>query len=102
MNTAHFRRNVSISIAGLVAFLGAVPLATSGFGSASTPWWAYPLLLILLVPIAIGVWGWRTGTDANAAGLRIRKVFGSRRIPWTEINTFRARRSQRHRDARQR
>lgn len=88
MNTAHFRRNVSIPIAGLVAFLGAVPLATSGFGTASTPWWAYLLLLILLVPIAIGVWGWRTGTDANPAGLRIKKVFGSRRIPWAEINTF--------------
>ena len=88
VNTARFRRNVSISIAGLVAFLGAVPVATSGFGTGSTPWWAYPLLLILLVPIAIGLWGWRSGTDADAAGVRIRAVFGSRRIAWSEIAQF--------------
>ncbi len=89
MTAAHFRRNVSISIAGLVALLGALPLATAGFGTDSAPWWAYPLLLILLVPIGVGAWGWRTGTDADANGVRLRRVFGSRRIPWSEISQLR-------------
>jgi hypothetical protein len=86
---ARFRHNVSISIAGLVALLGAVPLATSGFGGEDgTPTWAYPLLLILLIPILVMIWGWRTGTDANRDGLRLRAMFGSRRLPWTQVNAF--------------
>jgi hypothetical protein len=83
-----FRRSAAISIAGLVAILGAVPLATSGFGMDSTPWWAYPLLLVLLVPVFVAIWGWRAGTDADAAGLRIRGAFRSRRIAWTDIAGF--------------
>jgi hypothetical protein len=79
---------VSIPIAGLLAFFGAVPLATSGFGDRShgTLWWAYPLLLIMVFPIAAMVWGWRAGTDADAEGLRLRPYgLGSERIAWSEI-----------------
>jgi hypothetical protein len=82
------RYNVSIAIAGLVGFLGAVPLATAGFVDRSHghPWYAYPLLAILLVPIAVAGWGWRAGTDADAEGLRVRPYgLGSRRIAWSEI-----------------
>ena len=83
-----FRRSAAISIAGLVAILGAVPLATSGFGMDSTPWWAYPLLLVLLVPVFVAIWGWRAGTDADAAGLRIRSALRSRRIAWADVAGF--------------
>jgi hypothetical protein len=80
---------VSISIAALVAFLGAVPLATSFVGrEGGTPAYAYLMLLILLVPIGVGVWGWRAGTDADAAGLRLRALVGSRRVPWSEITAL--------------
>jgi hypothetical protein len=82
------RYNVSIAIAGLVGFLGAVPLATAGFVDRSHghPWYTYPLLAILLIPIAVGVWGWRAGTDANAEGLRVRPFgLGSRPIAWSEV-----------------
>jgi Bacterial PH domain len=86
---ARFRHNVSISIAGLVAFLGAVPIASSGFGrEGGTPAWAYPLLLILLIPILVMVWGWRAGTDADRDGLRLRALFGSRRVPWSQVNAL--------------
>lgn len=90
MKPARFRHNVSISLGGLVALLGAVPLATSGFGAADggTPWWAYPLALILLAPILVMIWGWRTGVDADRDGLRLRAVFGSRRLEWTQIGAF--------------
>jgi hypothetical protein len=86
--TTKFRYNAAIVLAGLLAFLGAVPLATSGFGSGShgNPWYAYPLLLIFLIPIAAMVWGWRAGTDANVEGVRTRPLgLGSRPIAWTEI-----------------
>lgn len=83
-----FRYNASIALAGLLAFLGAVPLATSGFGDRSHPhpWYAYPLLLIMLVPIGAMIWGWRAGTDADAEGLWVRPYgFGGQAIAWTEI-----------------
>ncbi len=83
-----FRYNAAIAIAGFLAFLGAIPLATAGFGdrTRATPWYAYPLLLIFLLPLAMIVWGWRAGTDAGAEGLRIRRYgLGSEPIAWSEI-----------------
>ena len=88
MRRARFRYNVSIAIAGLVGFMGTVPLATAGFVDRANgyPWYAYPLLLILLIPIAVMVWGWRAGTDATDRGLRVRPYgVGGRRIAWSEI-----------------
>jgi PH (Pleckstrin Homology) domain-containing protein len=85
---ARFRHNVSISLAGLVAFLGAIPVATGGFGDGTPPPWAYPLLLLLLIPLAVAVWGWRAGTDADTEGLRLRALVGSRRIGWGEVDAF--------------
>ncbi len=85
MGRARFRYNVSICIAGILAFIGAIPVATVGFGHEDVPAYAYVLLLILLVPLAIAVWGWRAGTDADAAGLRVRALLGSRRIPWRDV-----------------
>ncbi len=85
-STTKFRYNVSIAIAGLLALFGAVPLATSGFGGDSQPWYAFPLLLILIIPIATIVWGWRAGTDADATGVRVRPLgLRSQPIAWTEI-----------------
>lgn len=85
MERARFRYNVSISLAGVLAFIGAIPIATVGFGHEGTPAYAYVLLLILLIPIAVAVWGWRAGTDADASGLRVRALFGSRQIPWNDV-----------------
>jgi hypothetical protein len=73
-----FRYNAAITVAAVVAFFGAVPLATSH---------AY-LLPIALVPILFGVWGWRAGTDVGPAGLRIRALFGSRLVPWSHITAL--------------
>jgi hypothetical protein len=83
---ARFRYNVSICLAGILAFIGAIPLATAGFGHDDVPGYAYALLVILLVPLAIAIWGWRAGTDADRNGLRIRALLGSRRIPWADVD----------------
>src|SRR5262245_46341186 len=72
------RYNAAITVAAAVALLGAVPLATSR-------WYFAPLLF---VPLAVGVWGWRAGTDANANGVRARALFGSRFLPWSRIDSL--------------
>jgi Bacterial PH domain len=73
-----FRHNAAISVAGLVAFFGAIPLAAAR-------WYLAP---ILLVPLAIGCWGWRAGTDADPSGVSIRALFGQRRLRWDQITGF--------------
>jgi hypothetical protein len=70
-----FRHNQAIGVAAVLAFLGALPLATAR-------WYLSPLLL---VPVAVGVWAWRAGTDADRTGVRVRALLGQRTIPWSEI-----------------
>lgn len=70
-----FRYNAAIPIAALVAFLGAIPVATAR-------WYLAP---ILLAPVLVAIWGWRAGTDADATGIRLRALAGTRRIAWSRI-----------------
>lgn len=74
-DTVRFRHNQAILVAAIVAFIGALPLATAH-------WW---LLWVLLVPLTVAVWTWRAGTDADDRELRLRALVGQRRIPWTRI-----------------
>jgi hypothetical protein len=73
--TLRLRRPAAIAVAAMVALIGATPLLAYG-------WYYAP---VLLVPFAVGLWAWRSGTDVDAGGLRIRAAVGSRRVPWTEI-----------------
>jgi Bacterial PH domain len=73
--TVRFRYPGAIAVAGIVAALGAVPLA-------SQSWFLAP---ILLVPLAVTAFVWRSGTDADAAGLRVRALLGRRRVSWDEV-----------------
>lgn len=75
-DTVRFRHNQAILVAAIVAFIGALPLATAR-------WW---LLWVLLIPLAVAVWAWRAGTDADARELRLRALVGQRRIPWTRVS----------------
>jgi hypothetical protein len=73
-----FRYNAAITVAAVIAVIGGLPLATSA-------WFAAPLLLI---PLAIAVWGWRAGTDATVNGVQVRALFGSRFLPWPKIDSL--------------
>jgi len=73
-----FRHHTGLAIAGLVATIGAIPLA-------SVRWYLTP---ILLIPAAVAVWGWRAGTDADESGVTIRALLGQRRLPWSRIAGF--------------
>jgi Bacterial PH domain len=70
-----FRRNGAVIAAALIAAIGAVPVA-------SVAWYYLP---VLLVPLLIAAWAWRTGTDADSEGLRLRAVVGRRRVPWSAV-----------------
>jgi len=76
--TAKFRYNAALAIAGFVALCGAVPLAASR-------WY---LAFVLLVPLAVLIWGWRAGVDVRDHTLVVRWGIGGRRIPAASIVGF--------------
>lgn len=78
MNRVRFRQHSGLAIVGLVAFFGAIPVATAR-------WYLLP---VLLVPLTVTVWAWRSGTDADADGLTVRALFGRRHLPWDQVSGF--------------
>lgn len=72
----HFRHSQAIWVAAVIAFVSALPVA-------SARWFLTP---VLLIPLAAGAWAWRSGTDADRDGLRLRALIGQRRIPWSEVS----------------
>jgi hypothetical protein len=73
--SVRFRHHAALAVAGVVTLIAGIPLAT-------TAWYLAP---ILLVPLAVAVWAWRSGTDADQSGLTVRALLGSRRIPWSQV-----------------
>ncbi|SCG71155.1 PH domain-containing protein [Micromonospora echinaurantiaca] len=74
-DTVRFRHNQAILAAAVIATIGALPLA-------SARWYLLP---VLLVPVAVALWAWRAGTDADARELRLRALAGQRRIGWEHV-----------------
>jgi hypothetical protein len=74
-STLRFRHSSAITVAAVIAAIAAVPML------AASPWFAF----IMLIPLAVGLWSWRSGTDADAEGLRVRAAFGSSRVRWREV-----------------
>lgn len=70
-----FRHSQALVAAAVIAFFGALPVA-------GARWYLAP---VLLVPLAVGIWAWRAGTDAGPAGLRIRALLRQRPIPWAQV-----------------
>jgi hypothetical protein len=70
------RKSGALLVAALIAFVGTVPLA-------GTRWSLAP---ILLIPLALGVWAWRAGTDVYPDRLRVRALFGSTIVPWSRVS----------------
>jgi hypothetical protein len=73
-----FRYNAALAVAGVIATLGGVPLL------GASPYFAF----VLLIPITIAVWGWRAGTDADERGVEVRALFGSRLVPWSQVEAL--------------
>jgi hypothetical protein len=70
-----FRHNAAITVAAVLVIIAGLSLVT----------WAVYLLPLLLIPLAIAIWGWRAGTDVDRTGVTVRAALGTRRIPWSQI-----------------
>jgi Bacterial PH domain len=73
--TLRFRRHSAITVAAIIALISGVSLGT----------WAPYLLPLLVIPLLVAVWAWRSGTDVDKGGVTVRAALGSRRIPWSDI-----------------
>lgn len=69
------RKSGALLVAALIAFVGALPLAGA----------RWELTPVLLVPIVVGVWAWRAGTDVYPDRLKVRALAGSTEIPWARV-----------------
>jgi hypothetical protein len=49
-------------------------------------WYLVPLLL---PPLVAAWWGFRSGTDADSASVRVRGLLGSRAVAWGDVAGFR-------------
>ncbi|HEV7754485.1 MAG TPA: PH domain-containing protein [Mycobacteriales bacterium] len=76
--TTKFRHSIALPAAGLIGLFGALAIGT-------TSWWFAP---ILLVPIAVMVWGWRAGVDVDERGVVVRSLLAKRRLAWTDVEGF--------------
>lgn len=72
------RRSGALLVAALIAFVGALPIA--GLRWAWAP--------ILLVPLVVGVYAWRAGTDVFPDFLRVRAMVGSTVVPFDRVVEF--------------
>ncbi|MBN9620750.1 MAG: PH domain-containing protein [Actinobacteria bacterium] len=88
-----FRLPASAYLIVLFLIFGTVPLAftESAFNFGDTggeqgppPFYGWPMIF-LLIPILAAVFIRRTATIVTPAGIRVRAVFGSRRMAWTEV-----------------
>lgn len=73
--TMRFRPPGAVLVAAMIAFVSALPVA-------GLAWYLAP---VLLVPLMVGIWAWRAGTDADDAGLRVRALFGTLDVPWSRV-----------------
>ena len=68
-----------------LAILGAVLLAVCATPVAfGAPWF----WLVYLLPVAVVVWVLRVRTTVDEEGLTVRRLVGSRRVPWSEIRSL--------------
>jgi Bacterial PH domain len=75
VSPVRFRRSSAITLAAVVFMIAGLSVVR----------WAPYLLILLVIPAAVAVWSWRSGTDADRAGLTVRALLGNRRIPWSDV-----------------
>lgn len=73
-----FRHNAAATVAAVIMMIAMLSLAV----------WAPYLLVLMIIPLALAVRNWRTGTDADADGLTVSAALGRRRIPWSDVEAF--------------
>jgi hypothetical protein len=86
-----FRHHSAILIAAVLAALASTPFLYEGVlaigelpGGNSIP--RSLLVLVPLIPLAVALWAYTAGTDANKYGIRVRALLGRKVVPWTEVS----------------
>jgi PH (Pleckstrin Homology) domain-containing protein len=70
-----YRRSPALTVAAIIVIIAGTSVAS----------WAPYLLPLLLIPLVVAIWSWRSGTDAGPAGLTVRAAMGSRRLAWDDV-----------------
>jgi Bacterial PH domain len=88
-----FRYHSAIIVTAVLAAIAATPFLYEGMiALGELPQGASAarslLVLVPLIPLAVAVWAWRAGTDANEYGIRVRALFGRKVVPWTEVSAL--------------
>ncbi|HEY0487733.1 MAG TPA: PH domain-containing protein [Mycobacteriales bacterium] len=76
--TTKFRHSAALPIAGVIGLVGALAVGTAS-------WWYSP---VLLLPLAVILWGWVSGVDVDERGVVVRSAIARRRLPWSDIEGF--------------
>jgi hypothetical protein len=84
------RRPAAVTGAAFVAWLTVTPLSVALI--VERPVWgavsAVAGLALLLAPVAVSMWAWRSGVDVTSEGISVRGMFTSRTIAWKHIDGF--------------
>ena len=74
-NRIQFRRSSALTVAAVIVAIAGLSVLT----------WAPYLVVLVVIPLGVAVWSWRSGTDADESGLTVRAALGRRRIPWSNV-----------------
>lgn len=74
-----FRHGAAERAAAVIWLLACLALGTAR-------WWLLPVLLLPLLAVVATL---RRGTDFDADGVTVHAVFGSRRLPWSDVAELR-------------
>lgn len=84
------RRPAAVTGAAFVAWLTVTPLSVALIVERPI-WGAFSAavgLAMLLAPVAVSMWAWRSGIDVTSEGIAVRGMFTSRTIAWKHIDGF--------------
>jgi hypothetical protein len=84
------RRPAAVTGAAFVAWLTVTPLSVALIVERPV-WGAFSAvvgLALLLAPVAVSMWAWRSGVDVTSEGISVRGMFTSRTIAWNHIDGF--------------
>ncbi|WP_205328108.1 PH domain-containing protein [Glycomyces sp. YM15] len=84
------RRPAAVTGAAFVAWLTVMPLSVALMVEQPV-WGAFSAvvgLALLLAPVAVSMWAWRSGVDVTSEGIAVRGLFSSRTIAWRHIDGF--------------
>ncbi|WP_343076192.1 PH domain-containing protein [Natronoglycomyces albus] len=84
------RRSGAVAVTAMLALVIASPLGMSLIIEQPINAVLAPIagVAVLLTPVGVWVWAWRSGVDVTAEGIAVKGVFSRREIPWQRVMGF--------------